>query len=140
MYGAVFATLRSEGTLNSPKFLCCASTWRVPTAVAREGSSLYLPSRLKALPLSFLMPSSRPESTRPFSMKKRMPVSANSPLVKFGPKWHVEQLPLRSEEHTSELQSQSNLVCRLLLEKKKMFSGLVIRLRSLRCLKVIGIV
>src|SRR6266567_7145809 len=28
-------------------------------------------------------------------------------------------LVLRSEEHTSELQSQSNLVCRLLLEKKK---------------------
>src|SRR5688572_27122984 len=28
-------------------------------------------------------------------------------------------VPLRSEEHTSELQSQSNLVCRLLLEKKK---------------------
>src|SRR2546430_3556213 len=27
-------------------------------------------------------------------------------------------LPTRSEEHTSELQSQSNLVCRLLLEKK----------------------
>src|SRR2546430_12854542 len=41
---------------------------------------------------------------------------------------HVPQLPrsghcpgtlFRSEEHTSELQSQSNLVCRLLLEKKK---------------------
>src|SRR5205085_10057178 len=32
-----------------------------------------------------------------------------------------EVLPdaIRSEEHTSELQSQSNLVCRLLLEKKK---------------------
>src|SRR2546427_1744728 len=28
-------------------------------------------------------------------------------------------LGVRSEEHTSELQSQSNLVCRLLLEKKK---------------------
>src|SRR2546427_6447376 len=28
-------------------------------------------------------------------------------------------IPRRSEEHTSELQSQSNLVCRLLLEKKK---------------------
>src|SRR2546427_10067294 len=28
-------------------------------------------------------------------------------------------VPPRSEEHTSELQSQSNLVCRLLLEKKK---------------------
>src|SRR2546427_6474248 len=30
-----------------------------------------------------------------------------------------EALQFRSEEHTSELQSQSNLVCRLLLEKKK---------------------
>src|SRR5688572_32095587 len=30
-----------------------------------------------------------------------------------------ELLGWRSEEHTSELQSQSNLVCRLLLEKKK---------------------
>src|SRR5688572_32454385 len=29
----------------------------------------------------------------------------------------------RSEEHTSELQSQSNLVCRLLLEKKKSYHG-----------------
>src|SRR5438270_10695257 len=29
----------------------------------------------------------------------------------------------RSEEHTSELQSQSNLVCRLLLEKKKTTAG-----------------
>src|SRR2546430_7598692 len=31
----------------------------------------------------------------------------------------VQQIVHRSEEHTSELQSQSNLVCRLLLEKKK---------------------
>src|SRR2546430_6017678 len=36
------------------------------------------------------------------------------PAVRAG---HVEVA--RSEEHTSELQSQSNLVCRLLLEKKK---------------------
>src|SRR2546430_4227238 len=35
----------------------------------------------------------------------------------------------RSEEHTSELQSQSNLVCRLLLEKKKLTTG---RCRSSR--------
>src|SRR2546427_8957258 len=33
-----------------------------------------------------------------------------------GPRAHDVE---RSEEHTSELQSQSNLVCRLLLEKKK---------------------
>src|SRR5688572_30969904 len=31
---------------------------------------------------------------------------------------------IRSEEHTSELQSQSNLVCRLLLEKKKHYTNL----------------
>src|SRR2546430_2782105 len=36
----------------------------------------------------------------------------------------------RSEEHTSELQSQSNLVCRLLLEKKKTFSPTVIYCKS----------
>src|SRR2546427_4956701 len=35
-----------------------------------------------------------------------------------GPEARRATLP-RSEEHTSELQSQSNLVCRLLLEKKK---------------------
>src|SRR3989475_9395677 len=35
-----------------------------------------------------------------------------------GLSWRVI-LHKRSEEHTSELQSQSNLVCRLLLEKKK---------------------
>src|SRR2546430_6882527 len=37
-----------------------------------------------------------------------------------GDKYVLEEMVrLRSEEHTSELQSQSNLVCRLLLEKKK---------------------
>src|SRR2546427_2034096 len=33
--------------------------------------------------------------------------------------WRSTSSAPRSEEHTSELQSQSNLVCRLLLEKKK---------------------
>src|SRR2546427_6853444 len=33
--------------------------------------------------------------------------------------WVLRTPQARSEEHTSELQSQSNLVCRLLLEKKK---------------------
>src|SRR2546427_9256438 len=43
------------------------------------------------------------------------PVSARS-----GPGAAETGVLLRSEEHTSELQEQSNLVCRLLLEKKKM--------------------
>src|SRR5438046_3833294 len=33
--------------------------------------------------------------------------------------WNYQMQLLRSEEHTSELQSLTNLVCRLLLEKKK---------------------
>src|SRR3989475_6834169 len=35
------------------------------------------------------------------------------------PRGRIQVIGTRSEEHTSELQSQSNLVCRLLLEKKK---------------------
>src|SRR2546427_4694930 len=49
----------------------------------------------------------------------RVPVPArvHGPLV--GDSFHRPHAGRRSEEHTSELQSQSNLVCRLLLEKKK---------------------
>src|SRR5256886_1221285 len=42
------------------------------------------------------------------------------PLLSMGLRsFHPNRADQRSEEHTSELQSQSNLVCRLLLEKKK---------------------
>src|SRR3712207_7660278 len=45
--------------------------------------------------------------------------------------WRVKG-PLRSEEHTSELQSRQYLVCRLLLEKKKIttFSFFIISIHS----------
>src|SRR5262249_59696506 len=50
----------------------------------------------------------------------------DSPWGRGRPGWHIEcsamseaHLGERSEEHTSELQSLTNLVCRLLLEKKK---------------------
>src|SRR2546427_9470398 len=48
-------------------------------------------------------------------------VFANAGVARYAPLGKVteELYDLRSEEHTSELQSQSNLVCRLLLEKKK---------------------
>src|SRR6266478_7844871 len=56
-------------------------------------------------------------------------------LWRFGPRPHQGHLssdyvPERSEEHTSELQSQSNLVCRLLLEKKKKATWCRRRLRN----------
>src|SRR5437870_8278859 len=41
-----------------------------------------------------------------------------SPLIKQ-PEQMIRKTRLRSEEHTSELQSRGHLVCRLLLEKKK---------------------
>src|SRR2546427_8153054 len=44
-----------------------------------------------------------------------------------------ERLTTRSEEHTSELQSQSNLVCRLLLEKKKKGLNATTRSWQSRC-------
>src|SRR2546430_8651450 len=40
---------------------------------------------------------------------------------------HDPAVVARSEEHTSELQSQSNIVCRLLLEKKKQVALLTSR-------------
>src|SRR2546430_7181292 len=56
-----------------------------------------------------------PPSTDPSQTLRCVPVPVG-PLTKTFPKGSI---PMRSEEHTSQLQSQSNLVCRLLLEKKK---------------------
>src|SRR5688572_32191680 len=53
---------------------------------------------------------SRLERRAPELARRRVAIAG---LLRHGPAEH------RSEEHTSELQSQSNLVCRLLLEKKK---------------------
>src|SRR2546430_13639137 len=59
------------------------------------------------------------------SSAHRATAEAATPVVSFqlpcSTAIWMAKLPkvVRSEEHTSELQSQSNLVCRLLLEKKK---------------------
>src|SRR5688572_32717993 len=53
-------------------------------------------------------------SARPKNWPRRVLSSTKSPSIP-----RPSRTPTRSEEHTSELQSQSNLVCRLLLEKKK---------------------
>src|SRR3989454_2791686 len=46
-------------------------------------------------------------------------VGSHPDLLQRIPVPHRDRAVLRSEEHTSELQSPCNLVCRLLLEKKK---------------------
>src|SRR2546430_11543918 len=65
-----------------------------------------------------------PRSTLfPYTTLFRSSVSRAACASASGPKppcfWIARGSTSRSEEHTSELQSQSNLVCRLLLEKKK---------------------
>src|SRR2546427_7240687 len=60
-----------------------------------------------------------PRSTLfPYTTLFRSPFSRYFATDAFDRGWRLES-ETRSEEHTSELQSQSNLVCRLLLEKKK---------------------
>src|SRR5258708_15545823 len=51
--------------------------------------------------------------------KRRRPVRHGEVERADGPVQHARDRGLRSEEHTSELQSPDHLVCRLLLEKKK---------------------
>src|SRR5271155_4673774 len=64
--------------------------------------------------------SGRPRKLRGFTAK-RLKRIVLAPATKFGFEtdlWTVGRLHARSEEHTSELQSRRDLVCRLLLEKK----------------------
>src|SRR2546426_6694789 len=67
-----------------------------------------------ALPSS-TAPAARSRSTRKASRGGVTPESASDPAVLC----IRSRVATRSEEHTSELQSPCNLVCRLLLEKKK---------------------
>src|SRR5205085_12304811 len=52
------------------------------------------------------------------------PVVDHQRVARIDPDRLAQVVDGRSEEHTSELQSQSNLVCRLLFEKKKVYATL----------------
>src|SRR5690606_41094731 len=92
------------------------------TAAAATSASttpLLTPTRSSMSPMrsSFISPCAK----RPTSTAMAAPTAAASVGVAMPPM--IEPIittgTLRSEEHTSELQSRENLVCRLLLEKKK---------------------
>src|SRR6266576_4867607 len=76
-------------------------------------------SSLVLLSIFFLMIRRPPRSTLfPYTTLFRSPRSSRN--VRGVPRREAAHLrALRSEEHTSELQSRRDLVCRLLLEKKK---------------------
>src|SRR2546430_12320986 len=74
------------------------------------------PPRSTLFPYTTLFRSS--DHVRPDSADPRRSTRDHSPRRRRPRSRTVPQPCRRSEEHTSELQSQSNLVCRLLLEKK----------------------
>src|SRR2546430_3468450 len=74
------------------------------------------PPRSTLFPYTTLFRSDSTQVVLHFPHADRIHPPAGSTHVRLTPR---RSRPGRSEEHTSELQSQSNLVCRLLLEKKK---------------------
>src|SRR5688572_22572613 len=115
------------------------SLFNVPTKIARVRHQSYLAPRWRDLfrrehlPIDVII---SPELEVAKAIARRLEVPGATEVTPFaddrvrliatrcGPDCPIldtplRQLTFRSEEHTSELQSQSNLVCRLLLEKKK---------------------
>src|SRR5438034_2672479 len=79
-------------------------------------TEIYTLSLHDALPIFAVTSSASPDSPRPIRTS-RLSVLAEK-VTRLGPRFSNRAV-YRSEEHTSELQSHSDLVCRLLLEKKK---------------------
>src|SRR2546430_12755968 len=82
------------------------------------------PPRSTLFPYTTLFRSPKSSNTRsiklsPRALAARTSASGQPKPCRRQPSPKINLPCARSEEHTSELQSQSNLVCRLLLEKKK---------------------
>src|SRR2546430_14548002 len=99
-------------------------------SLATLGSNNHPTTITKIVSLFFLMIRRPPRSTlfpyttlfRSLLLHLRVNSHNSDTFCTFWPSSNLRRggfAPKRSEEHTSELQSQSNLVCRLLLEKKK---------------------
>src|SRR2546430_14342325 len=81
--------------------------------------SSFIPRHITFLFFFFFNNPATPEIS-PLPLPAALPIPARRDRGRLHPRQHRRHLrQARSEEHTSELQSQSNLVCRLLLEKKK---------------------
>src|SRR5256885_6608247 len=103
---------------------------RAGRRVARTRMVLYLSLRAVARAMQ-TMSRAGPKST---SANLRALLASLCALycVLLQPSWAGR--PVRSEEHTSELQSPCNLVCRLLLEKKKKKSNVISLTNTLQCI------
>src|SRR2546430_7460105 len=93
------------------------------------------PPRSTLFPYTTLFRSSSVQLSPP-SIVFHNPLRPPPAFIPHGVRWNL-YIDARSEEHTSELQSQSNLVCRLLLEKKNiddLISSLMTTLQSVTIL------
>src|SRR5699024_11883030 len=113
---------------------CRRRAWfRSPACCARCSSTYRRGARLKVPPIPPSAPrdnAATSRSSEPSSSEKLSGVAARSRariarslLVYFRPASVPSAARERSEEHTSELQSRFDLVCRLLLEKKNFGGG-----------------
>src|SRR5467141_5078454 len=102
-------TMPLKSSTNSPSPNRAEAASSPPDAPASSSQPTPVPS----IPASMVGPKPRRRLRRPMAavaLSEPMPASIHIAPTRPG---------LRSEEHTSELQSHLNLVCRLLLEKKK---------------------
>src|SRR5690606_41731967 len=104
---------------SSPSCLAFARAHRDPHSFpTRRSSDLRIRAGREADPLVLAQ---APDELRNLRLRHR--VAGNAQRItadaRARPRDDHGAVPRRSEEHTSELQSRENLVCRLLLEKKK---------------------
>src|SRR2546427_6466539 len=109
----------------------CARSWFIKSWIAASApatspasravsAAVSLASSAVATPSLLIAPDARSAATRSRTTAyAERHTTASVRLVRREKKSNGLRGRTRSEEHTSELQSQSNLVCRLLLEKKK---------------------
>src|SRR2546427_6426059 len=98
-------------------------------------TEIYTLSLHDALPISWRRPDAAIAPAPAPAQRRPGPPCAGPAIAasgrRHGPRRrHRAAAADRSEEHTSELQSQSNLVCRLLLEKKKRTGGVCVRVST----------
>src|SRR5258706_10061728 len=111
-------------SIRSSKWLVIVAALAAGCATVREPSP-FAPSRVTAFstikPGDGLPPEWGPWTLNRFktSSRYRLVEDAGATVLQGSARDSASGLIHRSEEHTSELQSLTNLVCRLLLEKKK---------------------
>src|SRR5579859_2322989 len=132
-----FAPVKRPSTKITPRSYCCTTRIAERARISRTRTRMPMTTNTSGFIISLLAAWKKTEEEKSLllshSTRPRRPTRHHHQAIAPTPPpgqplpavWHsgvldrTTSLFYRSEEHTSELQSQSNLVCRLLLEKKK---------------------